>query len=81
MHSKKCWKRNCQLDLLGRRGKAQIAGTGISWGILIARYKKLFRSSPEAPIFAVYGMVHLILLLAAAEVEQVKSLIHALGFK
>ncbi|MGH9496868.1 MAG: hypothetical protein ACRD3B_17865 [Candidatus Sulfotelmatobacter sp.] len=48
---------------------------------MIARYKKLFRSSPEATIFAIYGMIHLILLLAAAEVEQVKSLFHALGFK
>jgi hypothetical protein len=48
---------------------------------LIARYKKLFRSSPEAAIFAVYGLVHLVLLLAAAEIEQVKSLLHALGLK
>jgi hypothetical protein len=48
---------------------------------VIARYKKLFRSSPEAAIFAVYGLVHLVLLLAAAEVEQVKSLIHALGLR
>jgi hypothetical protein len=48
---------------------------------VIARYKKLFRSSPEAAIFAVYGMIHLILLLAAAEVEQVKSLLHVLGVR
>jgi hypothetical protein len=48
---------------------------------VIARYKRLFRSSPEAAIFAVYGMIHLILLLAAAEVEQVKSLLHTLGVK
>jgi len=48
---------------------------------LITRYRKLLRSSPEAVIFAVYGMIHLILLLAAAEVEQVKSLLHALGLR
>ena len=48
---------------------------------VIARYKKLFRSSPETAIFAVYGMIHLILLLAAAEVEEVKSLLHALGMR
>jgi len=48
---------------------------------VIARYKKLFRSSPEAAIFAVYGLVHLILLLAASEVEQVKSLLHSLGLR
>lgn len=48
---------------------------------MIARYKKLFRSSPEAAIFAVYGLVHLVLLLAASEIEQVKSLLHALGLR
>ena len=48
---------------------------------MIARYKKLLRSSPEAAIFAVYGMIHLILLLGAAEVEQVKSLLHAMGLR
>jgi len=48
---------------------------------MIARYKRLFRSSPEAAVFAVYGLIHLVLLLAASEVEQVKALIHALGFK
>jgi len=48
---------------------------------LIARYKKLFRSSPEAAILAVYGMIHLITLLAAAEVEQVRSLLHVLGIR
>jgi hypothetical protein len=48
---------------------------------LIARYKKLFRSSPEAAILAVYGMIHLITLLAAAEVDQVKSLLHAVGLR
>jgi hypothetical protein len=47
----------------------------------MARYKKLLRSSPEAAVFAVYGMIHLILLLAAAEVEQVKLLLHALGLR
>jgi hypothetical protein len=36
---------------------------------------------PEAAIFAVYGMIHLILLLATAEVEQVKSLLHVLGLR
>jgi len=44
-------------------------------GTLIARYKKLFRSSPETAILAVYGMIHLILLLA---VEEVKSPLHAI---
>jgi hypothetical protein len=48
---------------------------------MISRYKKLFCSSPEAAIFAVYGLIHLVLLLAAAEVEQVKSLLHALGVR
>jgi hypothetical protein len=48
---------------------------------VIARYKKLFRSSPEAAIFAIYGLVHLIVLLAASEVEHVKALLHALGLK
>jgi hypothetical protein len=46
---------------------------------MIARYKKLFRSSPEAAILAVYGLVDLVLLLTAAEVERVKALLHALG--
>jgi hypothetical protein len=48
---------------------------------MIARYKKLFRSSPEGGILAVYGLFHLILLLTAAEVEPVKALLHALGVK
>jgi hypothetical protein len=48
---------------------------------VIGRYKRLFRSSPEAAVFAIYGFVHLVVLLAAAEVEQVKSLLHALGIK
>ena len=48
---------------------------------MITRYKKLFRSSPEAAIFAVYGLVHLVLLLTAAEVEQVRSLLHVLGLR
>jgi hypothetical protein len=48
---------------------------------MIARYKKFFRSSPEAAIFAVYGLVHLVLLLTAAEVEQVKMLLRALGVR
>jgi hypothetical protein len=48
---------------------------------MIVRYRKLFRSSPEAAILAVYGMIHLITLLAAAEVEQVKSLLHVLGLR
>lgn len=48
---------------------------------MITRYKKLFRTSPEAAIFAVYGMIHLVLLLAEAEVEQVKSLLHVLGVR
>jgi hypothetical protein len=49
-------------------------------GNVIARYKKLFRSSPEAGILAVYGL-DLILLLTSAEVERVKALLHALGFR
>jgi hypothetical protein len=48
---------------------------------VIGRYKKLFRSTPEAAICAVYGLVHLAVLLAASEVEQVKLLLHALGVK
>ncbi len=48
---------------------------------VIARYKKLFRSSPEAAIFAIYGLVHLVVILTAAEVEQIKSLLHALGVR
>jgi hypothetical protein len=46
---------------------------------MIARYKKLFRSSPEAAILAVYGLVDLVLFLTAAEVERVQALLHALG--
>jgi hypothetical protein len=49
--------------------------------IMIARYKKLFRSSPEAAILAIYGLIDLVLLLTAAEVERVKTLLHALGVK
>jgi hypothetical protein len=48
---------------------------------VIARYKRLFRSSPEAGILAVYGLVDLILLLTAAEVERLKALLHALGLR
>jgi len=43
--------------------------------------QKALRSSPEAAIFAIYWLVHLVLLLTAAEFEQVKSLLHALGVK
>jgi hypothetical protein len=50
-------------------------------GTLIARYKKLFRSSPEAAILAVYGLIDLVLLLTSAEVERVKALLHALGLR
>ena len=50
-------------------------------GILIARYKKLFRTSPEAGILAVYGLVDLVLMLALAEVDRVKALLHALGIR
>jgi hypothetical protein len=50
-------------------------------GTLIERYKKLFRASPEAGVLAVYALFHLVLLLAAAEVEPVKALLHALGVK
>lgn len=46
---------------------------------VITRYKKLFRSSPEAAILAIYGMVHLVVLLATAEVEPVKLPLHVLG--
>ncbi len=48
---------------------------------MINRYRKLFRSSPEAAVFAIYGLVHLVLLLVAAEAEQVKSLLHVLGVR
>jgi hypothetical protein len=48
---------------------------------VITRYKKLFRSSPEAAILAIYALVHLIVLLVTAEVEPVKSLLHVLGFR
>jgi hypothetical protein len=63
-----------------RNGDLRFRTIGIEVAV-IARYKKLFRSSPETAIFAVYGMIHLILLLAAAEVEEVKSLLHALGMR
>jgi hypothetical protein len=46
---------------------------------VIGRYTKLFRSSPEAAIFAVYGLVHLDLMLAADEAQKVKVLLHILG--
>jgi hypothetical protein len=49
--------------------------------VVIARYKKLFRSSPEAAVLAVYGLVDLVLLLAVAEIERVKTLLHALGVR
>ncbi len=48
---------------------------------MIPRYKKLFRSSPEAAIFAVYGLVHLVLILAADEAEQIKAFLHILGLR
>jgi hypothetical protein len=46
---------------------------------LIERYKKLFRTSPEAGVLAVYGLVDLVVLLTSAVVEHVKALLHALG--
>jgi hypothetical protein len=48
---------------------------------MIARYQRLFRSSPEAAILAVYGLVHLVVLLVTAEAEPVRSMLHALGVK
>jgi len=48
---------------------------------LIARYTELFRSSPEAAILGVYGLVHLILLLAKELAVQVKALLRTLGVK
>jgi hypothetical protein len=48
---------------------------------VITRYKKLFRTSPEAAILAIYGMVHVIVLLVTAEVEPVKALLHVLGLR
>lgn len=48
---------------------------------MITRYKKLFRTSPEAAILAIYGMVHVIVLLVTAEVEPVKALLHVLGLR
>jgi hypothetical protein len=53
----------------------------IGYHTMIPRYKKLFRSSPEAAIFAVYGLVHLVLILAADEAEQVKAFLHVLGLR
>ena len=50
-------------------------------GAVIGRYKRLFRSSSEAAIFAVYGLVHLFVMLMADEAEQVKALLHVLGVK
>jgi len=48
---------------------------------VIGRYQRLFRSSPEAAILAVYGLVHLVVLLVTAEAEPVRSMLHALGVK
>lgn len=48
---------------------------------MIGRYKKLFRSSPEAAIFAIYGLVHLTLILAIDEAEQIKAFLHILGLR
>ena len=48
---------------------------------MIDRYKKLFRSSPEAAVFAVYGLVHLTLILAIDEAGQVKAFLHILGLR
>ena len=48
---------------------------------MIATYKKLFRSSPEAAIFAVYGVVHLVIILAADEVQQIKAFLQMLGLR
>jgi hypothetical protein len=45
---------------------------------LIARYKKLFRSSAEAGILAVYGLVDLIVLLMSTVGEHVKALLLAM---
>jgi hypothetical protein len=49
--------------------------------ILIVRYTELFRSSPEAAVLAVYGLVHLVLLLAKEIAVQVKALLRTLGVK
>jgi len=48
---------------------------------VILRYKKLLRSSPEAAILAVYGLIHLVVVLATSEIEPVKSLLRALGLR
>jgi hypothetical protein len=48
---------------------------------MMTRYKKLFRSSPEAAILAIYGLVHLVVLLVTAEAEPVKLLLHVLGLR
>jgi hypothetical protein len=48
---------------------------------VIGRYKRLFRSSPEAAILAVYALVHLVVLLVTAEAGPVISMLHALGVK
>ena len=49
--------------------------------IVIAKYKKLFRSSPEAAIFAVYGVVHLVIILAADEAQHLKAFLQILGLR
>jgi len=54
-----------------------MAGSG--WQTMIDKYKRLFRSSPEAGILAIYGLVDLVLLLTGAIAEHVKALLHALG--
>ena len=48
---------------------------------MITRYSAIFKSSPEAAILAVYGLVHLVLLLAKELVAQVKALLRALGVR
>ena len=45
---------------------------------MIARYKKLFRSNPELGLLALFGLLHLTLLLATDIVQQVKLMLHVL---
>jgi hypothetical protein len=48
---------------------------------MIARYRRLFHAAPEAAIVAVYGLVHLVLVLAADEAQQVKAFLNLLRFR
>lgn len=46
---------------------------------MIAKYKKLFRVSPEAGAFAIFGFVQVLLWQITSLIEQVKVLLHCIG--